>query len=64
MIILFRWHQLGAFYPFARNHNAAGTELNGSLFFHIYLKGMVAQDPANLGEEAAGLIRLEIGAFY
>lgn len=44
-----RWHQLGAFYPFSRNHNALGA---------------VAQDPASLGEEVAGVARHALTTRY
>jgi len=44
-----RWHQLGAFYPFARNHNALGS---------------IEQDPAIFGEEIASVVRSALRTRY
>ena len=44
-----RWHQLGAFYPFSRNHNALGS---------------IEQDPAVFGEEIASVVRTALRTRY
>ena len=44
-----RWHQLGAFYPFSRNHNALGS---------------IEQDPAVFGEDIAEVVRSALRTRY
>ncbi|WP_152395520.1 glycoside hydrolase family 31 protein [Paenibacillus guangzhouensis] len=47
--LLIRWTQMGAFFPYCRNHSAIGT---------------VRQEPWSFGEKAEGILREYIGLRY